>query len=45
MTNDRMKLIAALGHQLGGHPEWQGADPGTRFVLNFRPQRDLRSAV
>ena len=30
-----MKLIASLGHQLGGQPEWQDAHPGTRFVLEF----------
>lgn len=33
-----MKLIATLGRQLGGQPEWQGAEPGTRFVLDFLPQ-------
>ncbi|URD35102.1 GAF domain-containing protein [Methylobacterium tardum] len=33
-----MKLIATLGRQLGGQAEWQGAEPGTRFVLDFRPQ-------
>ncbi|MBM3605431.1 MAG: GAF domain-containing protein [Alphaproteobacteria bacterium] len=33
-----MKLIASLGHQLGGQPEWQDADPGTRFVLEFPVQ-------
>ena len=33
-----MKLIATLGRQLGGRPEWQGAEPGTRFVLDFLPQ-------
>lgn len=33
-----MKLIANLGRQLGGHPEWQSANPGTRFVLDFLPQ-------
>ncbi|MFC0199689.1 hypothetical protein [Paracoccus rhizosphaerae] len=30
-----MKLIASLGRQLGGEPEWQDAAPGTRFVLEF----------
>lgn len=30
-----MKLIASLGSQLGGAPEWQDAEPGTRFVLEF----------
>lgn len=34
-----MKLIASLGRQLGGRPEWQSADPGTRFVLDFFPQQ------
>lgn len=33
-----MKLIASLGRQLGGRPEWQSANPGTRFVLDFYPQ-------
>lgn len=33
-----MKLIANLGRQLGGQPEWQSANPGTRFVLEFLPQ-------
>ena len=33
-----MKLIATLGRQLGGRPEWQSADPGTRFALDFFPQ-------
>lgn len=33
-----MKLIARLGRQLGGKPEWQNANPGTRFVLEFTPQ-------
>ncbi|ACK81449.1 sensor histidine kinase [Methylorubrum extorquens] len=32
-----MKLIATLGRQLGGQPAWECADPGTRFVLDFRP--------
>lgn len=35
-----MKLIARLGRQLGGKPEWQNADPGTRFVLEFTPQTE-----
>jgi two-component sensor histidine kinase len=30
-----MKLIARLGRQLGGQPEWHNAEPGTRFVLEF----------
>ena len=33
-----MKLIGSLGRQLGGTPEWQNADPGTRFVLEFLPK-------
>ena len=33
-----MKLIASLGHQLGGQPDWQDAHPGTRFVLEFLVQ-------
>lgn len=33
-----MKLIASLGRQLGGRPEWQNANPDTRFVLDFFPQ-------
>jgi two-component sensor histidine kinase len=30
-----MKLISRLSRQLGGKPEWQNAEPGTRFVLEF----------
>jgi two-component sensor histidine kinase len=33
-----MKLIATLGRQLGGLPEWLSTNPGTRFVLDFYPQ-------
>ncbi len=33
-----MRLIARLSRQLGGKPEWQNADPGTRFMLEFTPQ-------
>lgn len=33
-----MKLIASLSRQLGGRPEWQSANPGTRFVLDFFAQ-------
>lgn len=33
-----MKLIATLGNQLGGQPEWRSANPGTRFMLDFLPQ-------
>lgn len=32
------KLISSLSRQLGGQVEWQDANPGTRFVLSFRPQ-------
>ena len=34
-----MKLIATLGRQLGGRPEWLSTNPGTRFVLDFYPQK------
>jgi two-component sensor histidine kinase len=37
-----MKLIATLGRQLGGQPTWEGADPGTRFVLDFEPRPGAR---
>ena len=33
-----MKLISRLCRQLGGMPEWQKAEPGTRFVLEFTPR-------
>lgn len=33
-----MKLINSLGRQLGGKLEWQDAQPGTRFILEFFPQ-------
>jgi hypothetical protein len=33
-----MMVIAGLGRQLGGHPQWQDAQPGTRFVLEFPHQ-------
>ena len=33
-----MKLINSLGRQLGGKPDWQDAEPGIRFVLEFFPQ-------
>lgn len=36
-----MKLIASLGHQLGGTPEWHDANPGTRFVLEFVAQEHV----
>jgi two-component sensor histidine kinase len=34
-TSLGMKLIARLGEQLGGKPEWHNAAPGTRFILEF----------
>lgn len=37
-TSLGMKLIASLSHQMGGTPEWQNANPGTRFVLDFVAQ-------
>ena len=33
-----MTVIAGLGRQLGGRPQWQNALPGTRFVLEFPHQ-------
>jgi two-component sensor histidine kinase len=33
-----MTVIAGLGRQLGGQPQWQDAQPGTRFVLEFPHQ-------
>jgi two-component sensor histidine kinase len=30
-----LKLIVSLVRQLGGRAEWQDAQPGTRFVLEF----------
>lgn len=33
-----MKLITSLARQLGGRAEWQDAQPGARFVLDFFPQ-------
>ncbi|MFC3631858.1 hypothetical protein ACFOM8_20760 [Paracoccus angustae] len=38
-----MKLVASLGHQFGGRPEWQNAHPGTCLVLAFLVQE--RSAL
>ena len=29
------KLITSLARELGGKPQWQDAQPGTRFVLDF----------
>ncbi|WP_237684454.1 sensor histidine kinase [Pseudaminobacter soli (ex Zhang et al. 2022)] len=40
-TSLGMKLISRLARELGGRPEWQNAQPGTRFVLDF-PARELR---
>ncbi|MHC2086223.1 hypothetical protein [Methylobacterium sp. CM6244] len=34
-----MTVITGLGRQLGGQPEWQDLQPGTRFVLAF-PYRE-----
>jgi two-component sensor histidine kinase len=33
-----MKLINSLARQIGGKPQWQDVQPGTRFVLDFLPQ-------
>jgi len=33
-----MKLIGVLGQQVGGTPEWEDANPGTRFLLDFHTQ-------
>lgn len=33
-----MKMIMGLARQLGSAPDWQDAEPGTRFVLEF-PER------
>lgn len=33
-----MKLIGVLSQQLGGTPEWEDANPGTRFLLDFHAQ-------
>lgn len=33
-----MTVIAGLGRQLGGRPEWRDAQPGTLFVLEFPHQ-------
>jgi two-component sensor histidine kinase len=40
-----MKLIATLGRQLGGHPEWCNADPGTVFTLDFLPRPGAHAAA
>jgi len=40
-----MKLIATLGRQLGGHPEWRNADPGTVFILDFLPRPGAHEAA
>lgn len=39
-----MKLIASLSHQLGGTPDWQNANPGTCFALDFVAQEHAVSA-
>jgi two-component sensor histidine kinase len=33
-----MRLINSLARQLGGKPQWEDAQPGTRFVLDFNAQ-------
>jgi two-component sensor histidine kinase len=32
-----MKVINSFSRQIGGRPAWEGASPGTRFVLDFFP--------
>ncbi len=34
------RIISSLSRQLGGRPQWQDAEPGTRFVLEFRTQTE-----
>ena len=38
-----MTVIAGLGRQLGGQPQWHNALPGTRFVLEFPHQEGVSS--
>ena len=33
-----MRLITGLGQQIGGRAQWQDAQPGTRFILDFAAQ-------
>lgn len=40
-----MKLIATLGRQYGGQPEWKDRGRGTRFVLDFLPRQGERHEV
>lgn len=40
-----MNLIATLGRQLGGQPEWCNADPGTVFILDFPPRPGAHAAA
>jgi two-component sensor histidine kinase len=35
-----MRLVASLTRQLGGHLQWQDAQPGTRFVLEVSARDD-----
>lgn len=44
-TSLGMKLIVSLAQQLSGQPEWQKADPGTRFVVQFPVQEPSRLQV
>jgi two-component sensor histidine kinase len=37
-----MRLVSNLARQLGGKPQWQDAQPGTRFVLDFFAQEGPR---
>ncbi len=39
-TSLGMKLIAGLGHQLGGNSKWQDTNPGTCYTLDFIAQKD-----
>ena len=34
------RIISSLSRQLGGRPQWQDAEPGTRFVLVFGAETD-----
>jgi len=36
------KLINSLSHQLGGKPQWEDVQPGTRFVLDFVADEEPR---
>jgi len=41
-TSLGMKLINSLAGQIGGKPQWQDVQPGTRFVLDFFAQEPPR---